>query len=31
VISAVRGHPALANTPEPPDEAELTELVLAAL
>jgi maleylacetate reductase len=31
VISAVRGHPALANTPEPPDESELTELVRAAL
>jgi alcohol dehydrogenase class IV len=31
VISAVGGHPALANTPDPPGEAELTELVRAAL
>jgi alcohol dehydrogenase class IV len=31
VVSAVRGHPALANTPDPPDEAELTELLRAAL
>jgi maleylacetate reductase len=31
VASAVQGHPALANTPDPPDEGELTELLRAAL
>jgi maleylacetate reductase len=31
VVAAVQGHPALANTPEPPDESELTELLRAAL
>jgi maleylacetate reductase len=30
-LSAVLGHPALANTPEPPDETELAELLRAAL
>jgi alcohol dehydrogenase class IV len=31
VVSAVLGHPALANTPDPPEEAELTDLLRAAL
>jgi alcohol dehydrogenase class IV len=31
VVEAVRAHPALANTPDPPDEAELTAFVQAAL
>jgi len=30
-VAAVQGHPALANTPDPPDEAELLALLRAAL
>jgi alcohol dehydrogenase class IV len=30
-VAAVLGHPVLANTPDPPDEAELLELLRAAL
>ena len=30
-VAAVLAHPALANTPDPPEEAELTELLRAAL